>query len=412
MANPVTIPFHQQNTKFYCGAACAMMVLRGAGVGIGALTQQDLFADSNVSPGGDTGNWNSFPDGLRDTLNAAWDTHWQGSPPHPGTRFLLFICDTGADLLAIVRNTMEDASLDAAPIVIRSAGAHWIAVRQLDFGPAPAAGDAPILGMHVHDPWPPLDPEADTTPHDDGDQCGTEMTNAWYCHHVNLEYWHRKYVKAVSRAGLWHGKFLTVCLSHDQALATNDIIEVAGLPDPIDSAVRSGPVLTPKEIQAIAEALPGTAIFPDGSCLWVALEDAEAGAPLLVEPLDEEETAYYIVPFRRDGAEGDDIPLLVIFDAYTGAYEEAVAMPEGTTYDPAWIEPGAIYEREGRKGNVLEESAPDRTEFPFRLVWAPRYETLSRFFPLFVAAKMTNQDTVFVRIDTEEFSGDLTMAQA
>ena len=411
MANPVNLSFHQQNTDVYCGAACAMMVLRGAGVGISALTQKELFDDSNSSPGGDTGNWNSFPDGLVTTLNAEWDAHWQGQPNHPGTRFILFICDSAADLLQVVRATMEDASLEAAPIVVRSAGAHWITVKQMDVGPAAAGtGIEPILGFHVHDPWPPLDPEADTTPHDDGDQCGSTANKSWPCHHVNLEYWNRKYIRPVNRAGLWHDKRLAICLSHDGALATNHIIEVGGLPDPDVSGAASGPLLTPGQIKTIADDLPGTTTFPEGSCLWTALKGAVADTPLLVEPLDEEETAYYIVPYRRRGTEGDDIPLLVIFDAYTGAYEEAVGMPEGTTYDPRWIEPEAIAEEADRAGNALEP-APDRPEFPFRLVWAPRYETLSRFFPLFVATKVTNQDAVYVRIDTREFS-DLTMAQA
>ena len=39
----LTVPYHQQDTDVYCGAACAQMVLDS--IGSGLLSQDDLYTD-------------------------------------------------------------------------------------------------------------------------------------------------------------------------------------------------------------------------------------------------------------------------------------------------------------------------------------------------------------------------------
>src|SRR5690349_19323423 len=60
------IPYHQQDTDYYCGAASAQMVL--AHIGAGLLDQSSLYNDnhshSTIEP-----NWYTAPDGLQWTLN-------------------------------------------------------------------------------------------------------------------------------------------------------------------------------------------------------------------------------------------------------------------------------------------------------------------------------------------------------
>ena len=58
--------YHSQDTSYYCGGACAMMVLAEIGVGHGSLDQDDLYSSNNshnAQPG-----WYSDPEGVRFTM--------------------------------------------------------------------------------------------------------------------------------------------------------------------------------------------------------------------------------------------------------------------------------------------------------------------------------------------------------
>jgi len=61
----LAVQMHQQDTDYYCGAACAQMVLETIGAGL--LDQDDLYADnhshSTLAPG-----WYTGQDGLQWTL--------------------------------------------------------------------------------------------------------------------------------------------------------------------------------------------------------------------------------------------------------------------------------------------------------------------------------------------------------
>ena len=41
----LAVKYHQQDTDYYCGAACAQMVLDS--IGAGTLNQDDLYADNH-----------------------------------------------------------------------------------------------------------------------------------------------------------------------------------------------------------------------------------------------------------------------------------------------------------------------------------------------------------------------------
>ena len=59
------VQYHQQDTNYYCGAACAQMVL--AQIGAGLLDQDDLYDDNHSHSLIET-NWYSGPDGVQWTL--------------------------------------------------------------------------------------------------------------------------------------------------------------------------------------------------------------------------------------------------------------------------------------------------------------------------------------------------------
>lgn len=106
-----------------------------------------------------------------------------------------------------------------------------------------------------------------------------------------------------------------------------------------------------------------------------AMRGAKNGAPLLVERLDREDVFYYIVPFEKDGKAA----LLVMVDAGTGDFREAVPLPEPTNYPflsaaAAKKRLAAYVEPDGTPGES-DDLSPS-------LVWKPSEASQSPFEPL------------------------------
>jgi len=62
----LAVQYHQQDTNYYCGAACAQMVLEQCGSGL--LNQTDLYNDNHNHSTTESG-WYTAPDGLTWTMN-------------------------------------------------------------------------------------------------------------------------------------------------------------------------------------------------------------------------------------------------------------------------------------------------------------------------------------------------------
>ena len=68
MQENLVVEHHQQHTDYYCGAACAQMVLRSIGAGL--LDQVGVYGDNHSHSTLDAGvNWATGPDGLTWTMN-------------------------------------------------------------------------------------------------------------------------------------------------------------------------------------------------------------------------------------------------------------------------------------------------------------------------------------------------------
>ena len=59
--------YHAQDTGYYCGAACAMIILAEIGVQYASLDQDDLYESNHTHNG--LGGWDTDPIGLCFTLN-------------------------------------------------------------------------------------------------------------------------------------------------------------------------------------------------------------------------------------------------------------------------------------------------------------------------------------------------------
>ena len=66
MHEHLDVPYHQQDTDVYCGAACAQMVLRA--IGLAAAEQVDLYNDNHTHTV-EAIAWESPPDGFCWTMN-------------------------------------------------------------------------------------------------------------------------------------------------------------------------------------------------------------------------------------------------------------------------------------------------------------------------------------------------------
>lgn len=408
MPSMLTVPFHQQNTKKYCGAACAQMVLTALGRNVSTLSQTALYTKSHVSPSGATG-WYSYPDGLVAALNAKWQDA-------QGLRFLLHECATKDRLLEIVRETIENsAGHHAGPIVATGRSDHWVVVKGIELDAA-----ASITGLHLNNPLPARNSGANWL-HAGTDDCGSGRNKDWPCYYVSLAFWSSNMMRGIQEAGPWQGKFLTICLSPNPGDGSDRVVVPASAAPPANGAPPASPVRTPAEISESVERLLAANPFAGVDCLNVALAGSTPGAPLFVQGVNEDGTedpseAYYIVPFSREGDVGDhdgenqmgtQVPLLVTFNAYTGEFEEAVGMPEGTTYDAEWLDPEFVAARSERDKVRQRESDRSGPAFPYRLVWRPTFATPTRFWPLLDGERegsFDNNEPVYTRIDGEEIT--------
>src|SRR5512135_3322898 len=116
----LTVAYHQQDTDYYCGAACAQMVLDSIGTGI--LDQDDLYADnhshSTLEPG-----WYTAPDGLQWTLN-------DRRPATFGGWFALYALGSEDAISRKLVWTIHHYHVAPVPLVF--GWAHWITVRGFD----------------------------------------------------------------------------------------------------------------------------------------------------------------------------------------------------------------------------------------------------------------------------------------
>src|ERR1035438_10747361 len=86
----LAVPYHQQDTDYYCGAACAQMVLDSLGAG---LLDQNVLYNDNHSHSTTEAGWYTAPDGLQWTMHNLEPPAPPG-PPHYGSYdFVLFALD-------------------------------------------------------------------------------------------------------------------------------------------------------------------------------------------------------------------------------------------------------------------------------------------------------------------------------
>jgi len=184
--NHLTVQYHQQDTDYYCGAACAQMVL--AQIGAGLLDQDGLYAD-NHSHSVAEGGWYTAPDGLTWTLNDR----------DPGTHYFVDFALTSEDLISRkLCWTIEH--YDVAPVALVFGSAHWIVIRGYEASAAPtSSGDNSysIIAFDVNNPWPPTPAPGPPPPHTISDVCGSGGDRGVADEHITYSTWQSDYMTGV-----------------------------------------------------------------------------------------------------------------------------------------------------------------------------------------------------------------------
>jgi hypothetical protein len=388
----LTIAYHQQDTGYYCGAACAQMVLDSIGAGL--LDQDGLYNDNHSHSTTESG-WASGPDGLTWTMN-------NRKPPTFGNYFVLYNPTTEDSISRKIVWTIHHYQV--APIALVFGWAHWIVVRGYTASDTPESSadtSYSISGFDINNPWPPSPSASDPAlapppPHGGADNCGTGGDRGIADEHISYTAWHDTYMTGVP-GGHWAGQFLAVC-------------------DPEPPPKRTG---TPGYT---GERLPGERIIPAQQASELArrsldefglmerenykraFDRGRLADPMLVHRLDHLDSFYYIVPSRENGS----VNAAVIVDARTGQYLQSTVRRGDTGTVVPLFEPKSVRERvvgrafelADRRGRILVRKEA-LCQYP-TLVWKPCRESLSPYYPFHMFTVGAHQ--IFVRIDGAVFT--------
>jgi hypothetical protein len=397
------VPYHQQDTDYYCGAACAQMVLDSLGAGL--LDQNLLYTDnhshSTIEPG-----WYTAPDGLQWTMHNL-EPPAPAGPPHYGSYdFVLFALDTEDLISRKIVWTLHHYK--AAPIAMVYGSAHWIVVRGYTASAAPSnVNDVgyTISSFDVNNPWPPV-PSADNPalappppPHADGtDGCGTGGDRGVVNENISYTMWKSTYMTGIP-GGYWNGKFVAVA---DPSAPPH----VRGIPSRplLEPLPYTGQLLRAEQaVRRAGESLDAYGLSAREGYDRV-LHSATFGEPVLVQRLDLPDTFYYIVPARAAGR----APLAVVVDAKNGLYlqsavtghSEGSVFAIGSRTDVTRSVIGTVVELPDRRGRIpIREGAV--CPYP-TLVWRPCRESLSPLYPFHMFT--VGDERLYVRSDGAIFT--------
>jgi hypothetical protein len=391
------VQHHQQDTDYYCGAACAQMVLETIGAGL--LDQDPLYADNHSHSTAEAG-WASGPDGLAWTMNDRRPASFTNS-------FVLFALANEDNISRKIVWTIHHYQV--APIALVFGWAHWIVVRGYEASAAPTgSGDIgyTISSFDVNNPWPPCPsfydppgppPPPAPPPHGGGDGCGSGGDRGIVNEHISYATWQSTYMTGVP-SGHWNGLFLAVCDPEPPAYRVGEQRK----PD----RQRDGDLLaSPREAAEFAlRGLDEYGLRKRED--WAkALEGTEPGEPLLVQRLDLPDTYYYIVPMQTNR---EDVSAAVSVDARYGMYNQAAALADRRRVLFPRLEPesalklvvGRKFDLEDRKGMLLVR--PESICLFPTLVWKPCRESLSPFWPFYMITAGGHR--LYIRIDGRIFT--------
>jgi hypothetical protein len=377
--------YHQQDTNYYCGAACAQMILEECGSG--HIDQASLYNDNHSHSTTESG-WATAPDGLAWTLNNRQSGRY-------------FVLDSLASEDAISRMiTWTIHHYRVAPAALVFGWAHWIAIRGYSATASPNSSQDvgySVNGFYVNNPWPPTPSTAAEPPHSTGDGCGSGGTRGVADEYISYATWQSDYMTGVP-SGHWAGRFVAVCDPE---------------PPPERGPERQerprtrydGSELLDAELagRLSLESVKESGLLENEG--WArALEGTEPAHAQLVQRLDRNDSFYWIVPQVRDGRAA----AVVNVDALSGEFREARALPEGQ-------EPALLSLARGELDERILGTVHELPDWAGRLrlrpgiacvsrhwVWKPCDQSLSPYYPFKMVSYGAYQ--LYVRSDGRVFN--------
>lgn len=372
MHEHLDVPYHQQDTNNYCGAACAQMLLHATGQPL--LSQDDLYND-NHNHTVEAAAWASPPDGLCWTLNNR----------QPQKHFTL---DSTVAEEPISRTLCWAIHrYQCAPVALVFAGNHWVVVRGYTASAAPGTSfdtSYTISSFDLNNPWPPVPVPPGPPPHVDGDACGSGGNRGVADINVAYGTWQTDYLTPNVFGTQWLGRYVAVC-DPDPPGAPGAAGEPGPSPVPerkrrFDGQRLLGADIVRGDLRAnLMDA--GLLMHPVWSKVFA---EVRTGEPLLVQRLDHEDSYYWIVPtFDERGRPRAAVGV----DARFGDYQQALAVrnPETSLFGFVDLERareqvlGRQFEFPGNAAPLLV--GPQGLSVHSALVWRPCRESLSPFYP-------------------------------
>jgi hypothetical protein len=358
--------YHQQDTSYYCGAACAQMVLDSIG---GGLVDQDTLYTSNHNHN-TQGGWATDPHGLSYTLNAYGNAH--------GKYFAAYTNDTEADGSHQIVHTLR--VYDVAPVALVEGCAHWIVVRGASTDVDPASGPYSINGFWVNNPWPPTPSPGPPPPHQDGtDGCGTGGTGGVrgiadeYAAYSSM--WQSTYFTGCDVWGVGHAQFVSVC---DPTPPKIGPLVVKREPYPF----RGERFIAQEEVVELAVSSVDRHGLRENPLFARAIERARSFRSVLVQRLDLPDTYYYLVEV---GETPESISAILAVDALYGEFQGGHAWEEPLRQ--LWPSAEEVEDRIvskrfdlGEERNRLIVRPGAFCVYPI-LVWRPCRESRSPYYP-------------------------------
>jgi hypothetical protein len=366
MHEHLDVPFHQQDTDYYCGAACAQMVLRAMGQPL--LAQSDLYND-NHNHTVEASAWSTPPDGLCWTLNNR----------QSAKRFTLDCTDSEEPISRTLCWAIH--RYQCAPIALVFGGNHWAVVRGYTADAAPQSSfdtSYTIASFDLNNPWPPVPVPPGPPPHADGDVCGSGGNRGIADINVAYGTWQTDYLTPNAFGTRWLGRYVAVC---DPDLPD----EPKPSPPPERTRRFDGRRVVDASVvrSDLADILQTAGLLSHP--LWSKVfAEVRAGEPLLVQRLDRQDASYFIVPTLDASGR---MRAAVGVDARFGDYQQTMALrdPGASLFGFLDVQKaadrvlGRQFALPGNAGRLLVQAA-DLTVHPL-LVWQPCRESLSPFYP-------------------------------
>jgi hypothetical protein len=330
MNEELSVGYHQQDTDYYCGAACAQMVLHAVGQPL--VSQDDLYND-NHSHTIEPNSWSTPPDGLQRTMNNRQSTKY----------FALDSLDTEDAISRMLCWTIHYWKV--APIALVENGNHWVVVHGYTASAAPNSSEDlsyTISSFDINDPWPPTPTPAPPPPHSDGDSCGSGGAHGVATTNVSYGTWQSDYMTANAFGTQWLGKYVAVCDPHrPPTFGPRPLPEIAR---PFNGERILPATVVQEQFQTILQQA-GLLAHPQWSGLLNVVRPANA---VLVQRLDRGDSYYWIVPaIDTQGS----LRAAVRFDARFGNYQQAIAVQNSRA---------DVRSRQERRGHRARAVAADR----------------------------------------------------